>query len=109
LRPGTTKAATEAKGKLKTRLSTGEKGARKRVAEVAAVYDVMPVVRVPGDRFRPLRLVVRKPRDDRDGEPQVETNAARTHPRDQRACASSLVSSIAWSLRRAADEEQSIA
>jgi ribosomal protein S9 len=49
LRAGTAKAATEAKTKLKTRLSKGEKSARKRMAEVAAVYDVTPVIRVPGD------------------------------------------------------------
>jgi len=49
LRPGTAKAAAEAKTKLKTRLSKGEKSARKRMAEVAAVYDVTPVVRVPRD------------------------------------------------------------
>jgi ribosomal protein S9 len=49
LRAGTAKAATEAKTKLKTRLSKGEKSARKRMAEVAAVYDVTPVVRAPGD------------------------------------------------------------
>lgn len=49
LRPGTAKVAAEAKTKLKTRLSKGEKSARKRMAEVAAVYDVTPVVRVPGD------------------------------------------------------------
>ncbi len=49
LRPSTAKAAAEAKTKLKTRLSKGEKSARKRMAEVAAVYDVTPVVRAPGD------------------------------------------------------------
>jgi len=49
LRPGTAKAAAEAKTKLKTRLSKGEKSARKRMAEVAAVYDVTPVVRAPDD------------------------------------------------------------
>jgi hypothetical protein len=49
LRPGTAKAAVQAKRKLKTRLSKGEKSARKRMAEVAAVYDVTPVVRAPSD------------------------------------------------------------
>ncbi len=49
LRPGTAKAAAEAKTKLKTRLSKGEKRNRKRMAEVAAVYDVTPVARAPGD------------------------------------------------------------
>ena len=49
LRPGTAKAAAQAKTKLETRLSKGEKRNRKRMAEVAAVYDVTPVVRAPAD------------------------------------------------------------
>jgi hypothetical protein len=49
LRPATAKAAGKAKAKLKTRLSKGEKRARKRIAEVGAVYDVAPVPRAPAD------------------------------------------------------------
>jgi hypothetical protein len=49
LRPATAKAARKATGKLKTRLSRGEKRNRKRVAEIGAVYDVTPVVRAPSD------------------------------------------------------------
>ena len=49
LRPATAKVAAQAKTKLSTRLSKGEKRNRKRMAEVAAVYDVTPVVRVPTD------------------------------------------------------------
>ena len=49
LRPATAKAAADATGKLKTRLSKGEKRNRKRMAEVGAVYDVTPVVRAPTD------------------------------------------------------------
>ena len=49
LRPETAKAATKTKAKLKTRLSKGEKRNRKRMAEVAAVYDVTPVIRAPTD------------------------------------------------------------
>ena len=49
LRPATAKAAAKATGKLKTRLSKGEKRNRKRMAEVGAVYDVTPVVRNPTD------------------------------------------------------------
>jgi hypothetical protein len=45
LRPSTQRAAREARQKLKTRLSKGEKTARKRMAEVAAVYTVKPVPR----------------------------------------------------------------
>lgn len=49
LRPATAKAASKATAKLKTRLSKGEKHNRKRMAEVGAVYDAIPVVRVPTD------------------------------------------------------------
>ncbi len=49
LRPATAKAAANAAGKLKTRLSKGEKRNRKRIAEVAAVYDATPAVRAPTD------------------------------------------------------------
>lgn len=49
LRPATAKAAAKATGKLKTRLSKGEKRNRKRVAEVGAVYDLTPFPRTPSD------------------------------------------------------------
>lgn len=49
LRPATAKAARKATAKLKTRLSKGEKRNRKRMAEVGAVYDATPIVRVPTD------------------------------------------------------------
>jgi len=49
LRPATAKAAAKATGKLKTRLSKGEKRNRKRMAEVGAVYDATPVPRNPTD------------------------------------------------------------
>ena len=45
LRPGTKKAAAAGKHKLKTRLSKGEKKDRKRMAELAVVYDCSPVPR----------------------------------------------------------------
>jgi hypothetical protein len=47
LRPATAKAAAAAKGKLATRLSPGEKNGRKRMAELACVYDAAPVPRTP--------------------------------------------------------------
>lgn len=53
LRASTAKAAKASTNKLKTRLSKGEKTNRKRMAEVAAVYDVTPVVRVPADIIKP--------------------------------------------------------
>ncbi len=47
LRPATQKAAQKTKRKLVTRLTSGEKRNRKRMAEVAAVYTVPPYVRTP--------------------------------------------------------------
>jgi hypothetical protein len=49
LRRATAEAARKAEPKLQTRLSRGEKANRKRMAEVAAVYTVEPVVRSPAD------------------------------------------------------------
>ena len=49
LRPATAKAAAAGQNKLATRLSPGEKHGRKRMAELACVYDADPVPRVPGD------------------------------------------------------------
>ncbi|WP_125611929.1 ISKra4 family transposase [Specibacter cremeus] len=45
LRPATAKAAGQASPKLPGRLSKGEKRYRKRMAEVGAVHDAVPVVR----------------------------------------------------------------
>jgi hypothetical protein len=49
LRPATAKAAAAARNKLATRLSPGEKNGRKRMAELACVYDAVPVPRTPED------------------------------------------------------------
>ena len=49
LRPATAKAAATAGNKLATRLSPGEKNGRKRMAELACVYDAAPVPRTPED------------------------------------------------------------
>jgi hypothetical protein len=49
LRPATARAAASARGKLATRLSPGEKSNRKRMAELACVYDAVPVPRAPED------------------------------------------------------------
>jgi len=49
LRPATAKAAAAAQGKLATRLSPGEQHGRKRMAELACVYDAVPVPRTPED------------------------------------------------------------
>ncbi len=53
LRPATAKAAAAAQGKLATRLSPGEKSGRKRMAELACVYDAVPVPRAPEDIITP--------------------------------------------------------
>jgi hypothetical protein len=47
LRPATARAAASAQAKLTTRLSPGEKNGRKRMAELACVYDAAPVPRTP--------------------------------------------------------------
>ena len=49
LRDATAKAAARTDRKLKTRLSPGEKRGRKRMAELAVVYDAVPVPRTPAE------------------------------------------------------------
>lgn len=49
LREATRKAAETSRRKLATRLTRGEKKDRKRMAELAVVYDCPPVVRSPAD------------------------------------------------------------
>ena len=49
LREATARAAAGARRKLATRLSPGEKHGRKRMAELACVYDAVPVPRTPQD------------------------------------------------------------
>jgi hypothetical protein len=79
LRPATAKAAAAAEGKLATRLSPGEKSGRKRMAELACVYDAVPVPRTPQDvistpaRQRQTRKAqARKPKSDhKPREPQA--------------------------------------
>ena len=49
LREQTKKQAKDAEHKLQTRLSKGEKRGRKRMAEVCAIYEVIPVKRTAAD------------------------------------------------------------
>jgi len=49
LREATAKAAFRAGQKLRTRLSPGEKRGRRRMAELAVVYDAVPVPRTPAE------------------------------------------------------------
>ena len=60
LRPATARAAASGGNKLATRLSPGEKHGRKRMAELACVYDAAPVPRSPEDIITP-------PGKDKDG------------------------------------------
>ena len=53
LRAETAAAAARSTRKLATRLSKGEKANRRRMAEVAAVFDVSPVPRTPADILAP--------------------------------------------------------
>lgn len=64
LREATRKAAERAQRTFRTRLATGEKAGRKRMATLAAVYDADPAVRRPHDIIAPPggRSTVRAPR-----------------------------------------------
>ncbi len=53
LRPATAKAAAAAQRKVAARLSPGEKNGRKRMAEIAAVTDVIPAPRTSRDIIAP--------------------------------------------------------
>jgi len=75
LREVTQQAAEKRPHRLKTRLTSGEKRARKRMAQVAAVYSIAPFVRTAADLVHPLR--------DR-----TEVEAKRPRPTDKRVWAS---------------------
>ena len=62
LRSATRKAAAKATSKLKRRLSKGEKGNRKRMATVGAVYFLEPTPRSPSDILGELAKTTPKPR-----------------------------------------------
>lgn len=77
LREDTRKKAEKEKRKMATRLSPGEKANRKRMAEVASVYELEPQARTPAD-ILPL-----------PGEgPRKESHAARPRPENKRVWAS---------------------
>jgi hypothetical protein len=69
LRPATKKAAKRGARKLATRLTSGEKRNRKRMAEVAAIYTVPRYVRTPLDVL--ANLDGSHPKDDRPERPKV--------------------------------------
>lgn len=70
LREGTKKRAATSVRKLETRLSKGEQANRKRMAQVAAVYDVKPHVR----RTEDIALLTRRLPDDTRPPPPRATN-----------------------------------
>jgi hypothetical protein len=77
LRDQTRKQAQSSQTKLQTRLSKGEKRNRKRMAEVAAVYEATPTPRAPADIL---------PRDE------TERDAARPGPQAKNKWLSASVS-----------------
>lgn len=70
LREETKKRAAASVHKLETRLSKGEKKDRKRMAQVAAVYDLKPFVR----RIEDIVLLTRRVPDDKRPPPPRATN-----------------------------------
>lgn len=91
LRDKTRKRAEQSKHKVETRLTSGEKKDRKRMAQVAAVYDVRPWERTAAD-------VLHKLRDEASG-------AQRPRPTNKRVFAS--IAKPARSVIREAFEEAS--
>ena len=89
LRPATTKAATSTTHKLTTRLSKGEKTNRKRMAELAVVYDCQPVPRTPADIFA------------RDGDNKPEAPIARA-----KWCTASVTADVGAVIEAAFDEAE---
>jgi hypothetical protein len=88
LRPATAKAAESAENKLATRLSPGEKHGRKRMAEVAGVYDAVPVPRTPEDVISTCAQKRRKK------EQQAAAGKKRGKPREPQARNKWLTASV---------------
>lgn len=74
LRAGTKRAAEASTPKLETRLAPGEKANRKRIAQVATVYNVAPWHRTAADVLHTMRT--------------AQTESKRPKPRDKRVWAS---------------------
>jgi len=85
LRPATAKAAAAAEGKLATRLSPGEKHGRKRIAELACVYDAVPVPRTPEEVISTSAQKRRK---------KKKAQAGKVKPRESRARGKWLTASV---------------
>ena len=88
LRPATAKAAAAAGGKLATRLSPGEKNGRKRMAELACVYDAVPAPRTPEEVIStPAQKLPKK-------KAQAARPKGRGKPREPRARGKWLTASV---------------
>jgi hypothetical protein len=87
LRPATAKAAASAEGKLATRLSPGEKSGRKRMAELACVYDAVPAPRTAQD-------VISTPAQQRKRKAQANKPKGTQKPREPQARGKWLTASV---------------
>ena len=87
LRPATAKAAATAQGKLATRLSPGEKNGRKRMAELACVYDAVPVPRTPQD-------IISTPAQKRKKKAQAAKAKGKSKRREPQATGKWLTASV---------------
>ena len=85
LREATAKAAARSRRKLVTRLSAGEKNGRKRMAELATVYDAAPVPRTAADVI---------------GRPDQRGQRAAEHRRGPRAAGKWLTASVVDDIRQ---------
>jgi hypothetical protein len=88
LRPATAKAAASAEGRLTTRLSPGEKNGRKRMAELACVYDAAPVPRTPED------IISTPAQKRRKNKAQAGKPKRRGQPREPQASGKWLTASV---------------
>ena len=88
LRPATAKAAAAAESKLATRLSPGEKNGRKRMAELACVYDAAPVPRTAED------IISTPAQKRRKKEAQAKKPRGRGKPREPQARGKWLTASV---------------
>jgi hypothetical protein len=88
LRPATARAAASAEGKLATRLSPGEKSGRKRMAELACVYDAAPVPRAPED------VITSPARKRRMKKAQATAAGKKGKPREPQALGKWLTASV---------------
>jgi len=88
LRPATAKAAAAAESKLATRLSPGEKNGRKRMAELACVYDAVPVPRTPQD------VISTPAQKRRKNKAQAAKPKGRQKPREPQARGKWLTASV---------------